>query len=679
MCIKLSRPVGDWGQPAGGWGGFGRGRWRGAAGASARVPRALRRGFRGGFGRGFGGGCGAGSARRFGGGFGAGCGAGSARGGAGCGAGFGASLGAGFGAGFDAGFIWDARRAQFGRDWADIDSVTVQTAPAASLETLVELYDGDVATYRDEIRGLLKTDPQAFLDGLIRALRSNGNPRGIQYVAGLLLAGDYLFGVLANPSLTRQEGAALTRAALQVDSMADVGIAKRLAGEASHLTKVAVMRLMEILDEVSDGNRIMPWLLRLMRQSEPQVRSKAVLMIGRASRSVRWLHSRLGDGDPRARANAVEALWGIETPEAKAFLRMASADNHGRVAANALLGLYSSGDCWMIPELIKMTRSEEPMFRASAAWAMGETGDIRFVENLRHMVCDPNSVVRKRVLSALGRLKKAAAQARQGEEWRVGARLMPPIAGARQIWLDAAGGDGAAPPHLLPTRFLVTENGQAVNAYHVEERPTKEAIAVSFLVPCDGSSETAPWVKGALDCLLWKRSSDLWRAVYFRDTAETSEARYVPPPYSNNTEVITAALKSPSTENEPADFWRALRGMAEANGGKRGALRWVIYCPTKPGTPPEASEIIAAAAASQVSAIVIAGDFNSTLEELCRRTRGRFQIAAPGADLSKLVQDAYLTLRPRFAISYQPLEQEASSIHIRVSNGEGWGETDLTL
>jgi hypothetical protein len=444
---------------------------------------------------------------------------------------------------------------------------------------------------------------------------------------------------------------------------------------------------MEILDEVSNGNRIMPSLLRLLRQPNPQLRSKAVLMIGRSSRNVKWAQTRLGDADPRARANAVEALWGLGTIEAHAFLRAAVRDSNGRVAANALAGLYLLGDPWAIPELFKMGQSDSPMLRSSAAWAMGETGDRRFAEALGRMMCDASALVRKRVFSALGRIKSVAAQTRLGHQWRLATQVLPAVGGARRFSLEVALADGSALPQLLATQFLLTEAGQAVNAYQVEERLAPEVFSLSFILPRferanaveDSDAPVPPWVRGAMSCVAWKRRSDLWRVVFFREGKDPADPTPKTPNYTSMAETVAASLKEPPEQAACTDFWSVLREAVQPNTPIRGARQLIVYCPSDPGIPTDALEIISAAKAAGVVIQAIAGASNATLEDLCRRTHGKFRIALSTEDLRSIVEETYLTLLSRFDITYQPLTRGAASLHIRAANATGWGETTLAL
>ena len=272
----------------------------------------------------------------------------------------------------------------------------------------------------------------------------------------LLAANNLLLPTLCDEGLNLTEAAGLARTALQLDPMMDVALAKRLADSTALGEPLPnAGRLMDILGEISTGNRITSSLMRLWRSSDPQMRSKAVLLIGRSNRSIQWAQSRpAAETDPRIRANSVEALWGVDSTEAKAVLRAAAADSNNRVAGNALFALYAMGDTSAISDMLKMATSESPQFRSSAAWAMGETGDPRFSGALGHLMSESTAFVRKRAFTELSRLK-VAAKARQGREWRVAARLLPGFGRLRQLAFRSQPclPTEARRPRLLPTQF----------------------------------------------------------------------------------------------------------------------------------------------------------------------------------------------------------------------------------
>ena len=274
---------------------------------------------------------------------------------------------------------------------------------------MVRNFSADAVRYRHSIRELLDDDRDAFLSNVVRILKSDTDSRAVQYLLALLVSENLLYDALCDPALNLDQALAVARLAARVDPMVDVGVARRLAeaavsdSEASGLGDAG--RILQILGEISDGTRILPSLMRLLRNANPYLRSKAVLMIGRGNRSVKWVRHRLGEADARVRANAVEALWGVDSAEARELLRFATSDGNNRVAGNALLGLYWLGDCTVISELVKMAGHDASLFRLSAAWAMGETGDPRFSEVLGRMLADSNAGVRKRAFAAVSQVK----------------------------------------------------------------------------------------------------------------------------------------------------------------------------------------------------------------------------------------------------------------------------------
>ena len=56
-----------------------------------------------------------------------------------------------------------------------------------------------------------------------------------------------------------------------------------------------------------------------------------------------------------------------------------------------------------------MARHDSALFRATAAWVMGETGDPRFTEILAGLLRETHAVIRKRAFAALGSIRAAVA------------------------------------------------------------------------------------------------------------------------------------------------------------------------------------------------------------------------------------------------------------------------------
>ena len=227
-----------------------------------------------------------------------------------------------------------------------------------------------------------------------------------------------LLQALCNPELSREEALSLGRAARRVDPMIDVALARSLADSAvdSAIRVADPARLMDILCEIADPGRIMPSLMRMMRHPNPYLRSKAVKMIGRGSKSTKWVMGRLSESDPRVRANAIESLWGVDTPEARTLLKFAASDANNRVAGerSARALPFGRSICAVGRGQPRGPRIHSVSRLGSVGY--GETGDPRFTEALRRLISEPDTTVRKRAFAALAQIRVANGQPQAGEK-----------------------------------------------------------------------------------------------------------------------------------------------------------------------------------------------------------------------------------------------------------------------
>jgi HEAT repeat protein len=280
------------------------------------------------------------------------------------------------------------------------------------LLALSQDFDGKTPENRRLIRDMAERDWHMFYSAAVLVLKNQQDSHCGLYLIKLLIGHDLLIDALCDPALSREQAMAVARAASRIDSMTDVNLATFLAdGEVVNDTvrPAELMRLMEILAAVSNFARILPALKRMARHPNPHVRSKAVLMIGRGNPASGWLQNRLAEPDHRTRANTVEALWGVDTAEARGLLLAAAGDDNNRVAGNALLALYRLGEDSAEAELRKMAERESALFRATSAWVMGEIADPRFACALARLVGDSSQMVRKRAFSALGKIARTRA------------------------------------------------------------------------------------------------------------------------------------------------------------------------------------------------------------------------------------------------------------------------------
>jgi hypothetical protein len=562
----------------------------------------------------------------------------------------------------------------------------------AELEGLLRNFASDTVLYRQLIRDQLDSDREAFLAHTIEILKGDTESRGIQYLMSLLVSENLLFEAICDPALSRPHALALARMAVRVDPMVDVALARRLAATALSDPDARSIgeagRLMEVLEEISTGTRIMPCLMPLLRNANPYLRSKAVRMIGRGIRSVKWVQHRLNEGDARIRANAVEGLWDVDSAESRELLHFAARDGNNRVAGNALLGLYRLGDCSAIPELLKMSGHPSSLFRMSAAWAMGATADPRFSEALGGMLADPDGAVRKRAFAAVSQIKAASARIFAQPAWRVsglvvrsGRALLP---SARRIRVTVVSVDGREHPRLRPTHFILSEEGQPVWSYDVREKPLPEAMSVVFVFPRTTVPGSAPWNRAALECLGGKRRTDLWRFVTYAAAApegrgSADDAGPELPPFTSDAGLLEAALGNPARRSDCTDLWSTLgRIVRPENVSARGRQHFIVFAPAELERSPGWG-LANAVRASHASLQVVCSSQHKALEALCAEAGGHFQAGDGDAEIEDLISRAYWNLFGRYEIIYQAVNPAAAGIRLRVHAPEGWGEASIAM
>src|SRR5439155_20103245 len=136
-----------------------------------------------------------------------------------------------------------------------------------------------------------------------------------------------------------------------------------------------IERVLTLLEAVSSSARIVPALAHLLHDSNPRLRAKATLLIGRRARNPQFAEGRMQEADPRVRANAIEALFDGAAASSSALLWYAVKDENNRVAGNALLALYQIQERGAIPCILAMSADARPAFRASACWVISRTAD----------------------------------------------------------------------------------------------------------------------------------------------------------------------------------------------------------------------------------------------------------------------------------------------------------------
>jgi hypothetical protein len=312
-----------------------------------------------------------------------------------------------------------------------------------------------------------------------------------------------------------EEACVRTRAALAEGEPADERLGELISAElAAGGNSVRLTYLLGIVDKLDCGHHILKVRSALLAHHDPVVRSKATLVLGRASRNVDWLLRRLLDPDARVQANAVESVWGIDTAEICRVFETAAKSPHNRVAVNALVGLYRQGNVASIARLLAAAEHGSEAFRLSARWAMGETGDPRFISYLNSVFRTDSPKCRAMAIRALARIRRSLSLYEQAGRLQV--EVLSSIvedAGARRIDLALPPGRTRTSASLGPTDFVITEDGWPVTQYSVNARGNPDILVTGFAVP-RVLSQADPYAiaieSGLRTCLELKRKADLW-------------------------------------------------------------------------------------------------------------------------------------------------------------------------
>lgn len=295
-----------------------------------------------------------------------------------------------------------------------------------------------------EIREIADEQGEGLFHYSLALLKSAEDNRGFRYLLELLLARKLILTPLYDPALFNMEEALrLAKILQQLDSLLGLSLVNDALESAINASPEQVeacgLRLVELLEETFEGLEILQAKAVLLRHPNPRVRSKASALFARRMERKGWAKWLETEPDYRVRANAIEALWGEKREWVKDVFLRAAKDENNRVAGNALIGLHLMGEPESVELLVGLASHPNFWFRATAAWAMGRTGDARFRETLVELLRQPGPVA-KNALRAL-RLIHRTQQMPITDESPAGTmpvQLDSPI-------VQAESGDGIAP------------------------------------------------------------------------------------------------------------------------------------------------------------------------------------------------------------------------------------------
>jgi hypothetical protein len=265
---------------------------------------------------------------------------------------------------------------------------------------------------RGAIRQCEREFPALFVLEGLHVLIEADDSAGYRFLAVLLVNSPSVFQELTERwQFTKEEAVKVARGLQRVDQNFDTRLAALLPDRHYSIRQFAlegerVERALEILDDISPGRRIVSIMHHLTDHKDPKISSKAALLIGKRLQSFAWARRVIAEStDPRLRANAIETMWGVNTPEAVELFRGCLADWDNRVVGNAIIGLHRAGHSETKQLVAGIAANSNPKLRMTAAWAMGQIRDAALASVLNPLAKDGNAEVRRSALRSLRQLQ----------------------------------------------------------------------------------------------------------------------------------------------------------------------------------------------------------------------------------------------------------------------------------
>lgn len=389
----------------------------------------------------------------------------------------------------------------------------------SEFEVLLARYDDDPAICSKMLRTYALTEPQNFLAYAEECILSQSPTRAVKFVAGLAISSGLMDRLIAAYSTSREQTITLARRLMTCDSRFDLTFLEFLQKpRPAHPGEENFFHAgLDILDAISESDKLVPGVLKILKHPNPKVRSKAALFVGSRTQNLAWAANRTEDYDPRVRANIIESLYGINSDFVEKIFRDNVNDEHNRVAGNAVLGLYLLGDASSVPLIYDMAKHPEARFRNTSAWLMGRTGDPRFAHAFSELMNDPEPLVRAQAFKGLGEVRKALRSAVTRPEWTASI-VKATLTGDAHLIATVHDESGQPVRGLSGTSFIVKSGSpaKAVRRYAADEYDCRSALNVAFILCLpeqNAEAAEARFTKVVQSCASLRRSKDKWAVV----------------------------------------------------------------------------------------------------------------------------------------------------------------------
>jgi hypothetical protein len=250
------------------------------------------------------------------------------------------------------------------------------TSNDRNLELWTPVFAALTATARLRLEKVVNINaPPPFFEFVIAPLEADAQSGELSSLSALLLKTNLVAHAVSSPNLCPlSQAIRLARAASRLDPRLDQAILEYLCRPPrkgpEDDPEVEILHTLEVIDAISDCDRLVEPLLRFLKLSQRRVRS--IKLMAMANRSPEWAEEIFADTNPRVRSNLMEGIATQTLDYVEPLLRKASKDKHHRVATTALLGLCRRGDRSSYDLLQQFAAGVNPEFKMAADWALGQ-------------------------------------------------------------------------------------------------------------------------------------------------------------------------------------------------------------------------------------------------------------------------------------------------------------------
>ncbi len=540
-----------------------------------------------------------------------------------------------------------------------------------------------------EMRDLLEQSPEDFCAAAIEILGGEDSERVKRYLVALLWTNDLLLGCLANPSTHFKKAEDIAALAKRVDPQ----LPSKLVGFVLERTDVesaeSIERVLGLLKSMPDAACFRPLLTPLLRHPSARVRAKVALLAAEGNRNRTWFERRLQEEDPRVRANAIESGATAIVEDMRPVYQAAASDSNNRVVGNALIALYRMGDAGSVGRLHELTSHPDPAFRATAVWAMGETGDTRFLPVLARILTDPNESIKAAAFRAIKKLRgRESTNLKPLRPLDVRILGEPSLGGSMLKVVFGVSNHSRPVPGIAATAVRILINGEFAYRYAVTEQESTRRISAAFLLPraADQTRERLDRYQNALErCFEQRHKGDTWMLSQHSgsckagsaarpetlfgvriDSAEMSSTR----PVTNSKELCSAL---DSHELIKCQEFNAVFSelCLELRPSRVSAHLFLLHPET--AHPIDPAALTQAAQEAHVSVHAVCGTHDAAVREICRATSGFYMV---GEDVTEMLPAFYRGLSHRYQANLTP-DAEVRRVQVAVRSPDSLGESPV--